>query len=200
VILENIEHLCTEDEAYRFEELYSSLQATANAESNLHEESTPTPSLDPAASSLLQSAFEGDLGVSEWQATPPESLRSQLGWPGDADSKLMQPWRHANGATAFLEPGLFASLPSHHAPDAGGAEFSRQKLHWHQLVGICSMITRCWTAEPRDGTEGVLLADEVGVGKTGLGIGAIAFVSEQVEEARKGRAPAPILCSFSHHV
>ncbi|KAF9515173.1 hypothetical protein BS47DRAFT_1361249 [Hydnum rufescens UP504] len=192
-IAQNIEHLCTEDEAHRFEEMYSSLHATVDAESNFHGDSTPISSQDPSSQALAQTAFEGDLGVSEWRASSPEALRSRLGWSSCADSKLMQHWRHLNGATAFTEPAIFAPLSSHGLSDPAGAEFSRQKLHWHQLAGICSVISRHWAEGPKDGTEGVLVADEVGVGKTGLGIGVIAFTSEQVEEARQNRPPAPII-------
>jgi hypothetical protein len=38
VIVRNIEHLCTNDEAHQFEELYFSLQATVDAELNLHDD------------------------------------------------------------------------------------------------------------------------------------------------------------------
>ena len=50
-------------------------------------------------------------------------------------------------------------------------------LLWHQLVGISSIIKKTFTAEPVERLpSSVLIADAVGVGKTALTMGIIAFI------------------------
>lgn len=49
-------------------------------------------------------------------------------------------------------------------------------LLWHQHVSIASIIEKIWQTDNINSVPGVLLADEVGVGKTAQVIGTIAFM------------------------
>jgi len=54
------------------------------------------------------------------------------------------------------------------------------RLEWVQLAGIHAMVKKTWDiAERTEGRgRGVLLADEVGVGKTAQAMGFIAFINQ----------------------
>jgi hypothetical protein len=65
------------------------------------------------------------------------------------------------------------------------------KLLWHQEVGVAAIAAKLWTKEiTEEGVPGVLIADEVGVGKTALTMGLMAFIIDAywVQEAKAGRA------------
>jgi len=52
-------------------------------------------------------------------------------------------------------------------------------LLWHQRVGVAALVEKIWQADATDAEDnqpGVLIADEVGVGKTVLTVGALAFM------------------------
>lgn len=50
-------------------------------------------------------------------------------------------------------------------------------LQWHQRVGVAALVHKFWEVEKHPGgVPGVLLADDVGVGKTALIMGMIAFI------------------------
>ncbi|KAG1727539.1 P-loop containing nucleoside triphosphate hydrolase protein [Suillus lakei] len=67
-------------------------------------------------------------------------------------------------------------------------------LLWHQRVGVAALVTKFWQAEESpDGMPGVLIADEVGLGKTVLVMGTIAFIIDaywvhQLRLGSEGRA------------
>jgi hypothetical protein len=70
---------------------------------------------------------------------------------------------------------------------------SPTKLLWHQQVGVAALVTRLFTDEindpPEGKTPGVLLADEVGLGKT---LQCIAFMHFYMLWT-KGEIDAPLL-------
>jgi hypothetical protein len=86
------------------------------------------------------------------------------------------------------KPALFASFRSISRKCSWEAKFSHLfveenedmlplSLLWHQRAGIAAIIEKIWTkTEIPDGVPGVLIADEVGVGKTALVMGTIAFL------------------------
>ncbi|KAG9308933.1 P-loop containing nucleoside triphosphate hydrolase protein [Chiua virens] len=119
-----------------------------------------------------------DLGVEKFVQYSEQALSALLNFP-DAS------------------PALFAKLRSSSALCAWDAEDCKKfvssnpdmkplRLLWHQLVGIASVVDKAFTAEATDiGLPGVLIADAVGVGKTALTMGVIAFIIDAfyVQEA-----------------
>ncbi|KAF8431211.1 hypothetical protein L210DRAFT_934667 [Boletus edulis BED1] len=64
------------------------------------------------------------------------------------------------------------------------------RLLWHQLVGVASIIDKIFVTKPvQIGPPGILVADAVGVGKTALTMGTLAFIIDAfyVQEAIAGR-------------
>lgn len=86
------------------------------------------------------------------------------------------------------KPALFASFRSVSRKCSWEAKFSHLfvegnedmlplSLLWHQRAGIAAVVDKVWTkTETPNGVPGVLIADEVGVGKTALVMGTIAFL------------------------
>lgn len=63
-------------------------------------------------------------------------------------------------------------------------------LLWHQRVGVAALADKMWLKkENLGGVPGVLVADEVGVGKTALMMGAIAMIIDAywAQEVAAGR-------------
>jgi SNF2 family DNA or RNA helicase len=70
-------------------------------------------------------------------------------------------------------------------------------LH-HQLVGVHAILRRFLSSKPiADGTLGVLLADDVGIGKTIQSAAVIAFLAEIPVKIKRGLAIPPFLREFS---
>ncbi|KAG2122464.1 P-loop containing nucleoside triphosphate hydrolase protein [Suillus bovinus] len=110
------------------------------------------------------------------------------------------------------KPALFAELRSKTglcAWDADAAStFVRENedmeplfLLWHQRVGVAAIVDKIWGSALNEGnTPGILIADEVGVGKTALTMGTIAFVIDAywVQEVAAGRGkPAGATASIN---
>jgi len=99
----------------------------------------------------------------------PESLASNLGFK-DGLPLPFNKYRHKGGLTP-RDPkfqALFFANPS---------LFDLIALHWHQLAGLHAIVRKLFTAEPQpDHCRGILLADEVGLGKTYLLAAFIAFL------------------------
>jgi len=63
-------------------------------------------------------------------------------------------------------------------------------LMWHQKVRIASVVDKIWLCNPKTaGVPGILIADEVGIGKTALIMGTLAFIIDVywVQEFLAGR-------------
>ena len=73
-------------------------------------------------------------------------------------------------------------------------------LHWHQLAGIHSIVCTIFTAiEDSSHPCGVLIGDEVGLGKTAQAIGVIAFLNMVIFLQSEQKPLPPVLseCSVS---
>ena len=64
------------------------------------------------------------------------------------------------------------------ANPSASSEWLPLTLLWHQMVGITSIIRRMTTMKTR---SGILIADEVGVGKTSVTLGTIAMLTHMYE-------------------
>jgi hypothetical protein len=133
-----------------------------------------------------------DLGIDEESGMDPESLATQLGFVKDRLPVQFNRRRHRMGLTAWSNPSDFEGASSQHE------NLTPLSLHWHQLAGVHSIIRNTFTAE-KDTKKcaGMLICDEVGLGKTTMVISTIAFLNQVVssESERKGKLP-PILGQY----
>ncbi|KAF9470636.1 hypothetical protein BDN70DRAFT_901952, partial [Pholiota conissans] len=83
--------------------------------------------------------------------------------------------RHLDGLNYWTNAEAFVMEDRNHLPKS----IVKLRLHWHQLAGVHAIIRACFTEEPdRDHCTGVLVADEVGLGKTYQAATVIAFLAE----------------------
>lgn len=105
-----------------------------------------------------------------------DELAFNLGFKGGLPL-LFNTHRHRGGSTPWApEPPNCFDLngPLH-------SDLDLIKLHWHQLAGVHAIIRKNFTSEPAKGRcTGILLADEVGLGKTFQAATVIAFMSDLV--------------------
>lgn len=123
-----------------------------------------------------------DLGVEKFVQRSEEVLSALLNFP-NASPTLFAKFRSTSGLCAWDGDNAKQFF-------SGNPEMKPLHLLWHQLVGIASVIDKIFTAELVEvGLPGVLVADAVGVGKTALTMGVIAFIIDAfyVQEAVAGR-------------
>lgn len=123
-----------------------------------------------------------DLGVVKFARYSEEALASLLNFPNGCPS-LFAKFRSASGLCAWDGDNAKQFIP-------GNPDMKPLCLLWHQLVGIACVIDKAFSAEPVEaGLPGVLIADAVGVGKTALSLGVIAFIIDAfyTQEAAAGR-------------
>jgi hypothetical protein len=128
---------------------------------------------------------EGDMGVDEMKKKRVEELCTLLGFP-DARPIIWNSYRAAGNAQNAWEVGDEAGRKKF---DEGGEQMEPLCMLWHQLVGVASMAHKVFSAEERQECFGILLADEVGVGKTAQVMGFIALLQTiyQAEQKQKTR-------------
>ena len=101
--------------------------------------------------------------------------------------------RHRDGLNMWNSPSAFLVDDMDRLP----SEVSLLKLNWHQLAGVHAIIRACFTAEAdRDHCTGMIVADEVGLGKTYQAATVIAFLSEATIRQKKLKI-SPILSESS---
>jgi hypothetical protein len=131
------------------------------------------------------------MGVEAYSTKSPEFIREQLGWVNGGDAPSFQPFRHKNHSvdktTAWSHPAEFAALDSAPDPILG---YLSQRAKWVQLAGISSAIELLFTSSTRSAPQGILIADEVGIGKTLHALGIIAFIN-QIIQGRAANIPDP---------
>lgn len=130
----------------------------------------------------------GDLGVDKESKMSTEALMKELGIFHLAKQTFpaFNPLRHTEGKSAWDSPKDFIE---------GAPGIEDLRLRWHQLAGIHALISRGLEG------QGVLLADDVGIGKTAQIMGQIAFVMMTVltQQNKKASIPvAPIIGEYSH--
>ena len=114
----------------------------------------------------------GSLGVGPEMSMTPDQLADDLGFK-DGLPFLFINYRHKTGLVAWDNADVFNNLSD---PD-----IIPLRLHWHQLAGIHAIIRQSFSAER--GTiakPGLLVADDVGLGKTGIAIAMMAFLAHVI--------------------
>ena len=113
-----------------------------------------------------------------------------LGWGNHGLAPSMNPAFHEGGLTAWDVPGDFLATltPTQPLSDLP-AGWLPQSLSWSQLVGVSAIVDRLFSSTVGPSPQGVLLADEVGLGKTAHSIALIAFLNQIID----GRGSTPPL-------
>lgn len=98
--------------------------------------------------------FPDEVGVSAYMKYTVEEMHALLGCDNDGVLPL--------GADIHPESG------------------EKLRLRWHQLVGVASILDRCFFDEITPNPPGVLLADDVGLGKTLQVMGVISMIMSKL--------------------
>lgn len=128
----------------------------------------------PGLESMLT---EGDPGIEIEASLSPHELSRRLGFNNGLPITF-NTHRHQGGLSAWDHPGMF------HADVVNqNAEMEAIVLHWHQLAGVHAIVRMLFTDNPTSTTGeeargGVLIADEVGLGKTFQAATTVAFLSD----------------------
>jgi SNF2 family DNA or RNA helicase len=109
-----------------------------------------------------------DIGVDTFRTYDEESLNRLLHFP-DGRPALFNKFRSISRKCAW-DKGAEKDFVE------GNPDMQPLSLLWHQRVGIASIVEKIWTKTLTDNVPGVLLADDVGVGKTAQVMGTIAFI------------------------
>jgi len=147
------------------------------------EDEPPLPNLLDDNQELNDSG--GDFGVEVESTMTPVSLALSLGFrSGRGLPAQFNPLRHRSGLspwddqTQFVKPDMDL-LPEH---------LTKMELHWHQLCGVHSIARSLFTEDTNPHRAlGVLIGDEVGLGKTAQSIAFISFLNDAIfrQENRK---------------
>lgn len=127
----------------------------------------------------------GDLGVEEESSMPPDTLAYRLGFVRQSLPHQFNTERHPSGVSLWQESSWKSAK-----------QLEKVKLHWHQLAGVHSVIRNSFSSkEDSDDASlsGMLISDEVGLGKTALAITVIAFLNQVLSLMAKGERLPPIL-------
>jgi hypothetical protein len=143
----------------------------------------------PQLSFSLSDVDRSDLGMEAEARLSPDTLAKNLGFIRQNLPYQFQPFRHKTGITAWDQPASFNVTTR--------ASLVEMKLHWHQLAGVHSIIRNTFTSKPKpDHCTGMLICDEVGLGKTALSIATIAFLNQAVILQEFNEPLPPILSKY----
>ncbi|KAM6488893.1 P-loop containing nucleoside triphosphate hydrolase protein [Amanita muscaria] len=125
----------------------------------------------------------GDMGVTDMKMKTEEELCNLLSFQHGrpinwnafcSESKAVTAWDQTDNAGNF---------------ETGGVGMTELRLLWHQLVGVAAMADKAWQTKA---PFGILLADEVGVGKTAQVMAFISFL-QLVHQCEVNGQPRPPL-------
>ena len=143
----------------------------------------PVPEFSPGQK-RLNDVFDGrhDFGVENQMLMAPEVLARELGFVGWIPPAFHDK-RHPLGVNAWDQPQAFLT----------GIQLLPMRLHWHQLVGVDAIVERLWSVVPNFRNAGILIGDEVGLGKTAQAIALLAFFNLSITAQLTGKPLPPIL-------
>lgn len=181
--------LATEEELLELVRVYQEYFVPADDEDN----EAPALSEVPNDTIAMKDAGTTDLGMEVEAHLTPDALAARLYFLKWRLPHQFNPHRHKSGITAWDSPDSFidddAPLPPSLVPIA---------LHWHQLSGAHSIVRNTFAKDPSiDQCTGMLICDEVGLGKTALALSTIAFLNQIVVLQQGGQALPAILGYYS---
>jgi SNF2 family DNA or RNA helicase len=142
---------------------------------DLEEEDEP-PISDALPENQKLNNCGGDFGMEEESGMTPSSLAISLGYRSGIPATF-NPIRDRSGLTPWDDPTPFSNLKLDALPD----NLTQIRLHWHQLAGTHSIMRSILSPNPNPSSVlGILIADEVGLGKTAQAISVIAFFMQAV--------------------
>lgn len=149
----------------------------------------PVIQLRSLAGAFDESTEGADIGT-EYEATKSRQvLANNLGFIEELPL-LFNTTRHTAGLTRWTSFEAFQIEPGAPVPP----EIRNLNLHWHQLAGIHSILRACFTSESRPThCTGILVADEVGLGKTYQSAAVIACLADAVTKQKEKLPAAPLL-------
>lgn len=166
----------------------------------------PALDLESELSFKFKDAVVGDLGMEVEATAPPDALSHALGFIRHRLPHQFNLLRHKRGITPWEQPELFnIDLDAALSPDRTQFDpailssllpdyMQPNELHWHQLAGTHSAIRTTRTAEPDpQHCRGMLIADEVGLGKTALCLTTAAFINQAIKLQAEKKPLPPIL-------
>ncbi|KAF9455280.1 hypothetical protein BDZ94DRAFT_1242365, partial [Collybia nuda] len=132
----------------------------------------------PAFSYRFGEAVDGsDPGVEVEMGLSPEDLDHNLGLL-DGLPVVFNRYRHCGGLTSWDPAYATKFVPENAQNDADMVPI---QLHWHQKAGVHAMFRMVFNEAPvSDACTGVLVADDVGLGKTFQAITAVTILAELV--------------------
>ena len=128
--------------------------------------------------SIQQCLKDVDLGVEEENKMDPSALSQDLGYIDNLPF-LFNPSRHKTGYNPWDKPAVFDSA----SPEFSSENIIPSSLHWHQLAGVHSIFRTVFSPNEVDGgsnCRGMLIADEVGLGKTAMVITVMVTLSHLI--------------------
>ncbi|KAG7441287.1 uncharacterized protein BT62DRAFT_1011878 [Guyanagaster necrorhizus] len=133
----------------------------------------------------------GDLGVESWSKTTDKVLAEMLRWDNGCPDEF-NPFINTSLTDYWENPDYAAKIPP------GGDEDNEvMNIMWHQIVGITAMVNMLWTTKlDDDGVPGILLADEVGLGKTAQMMGLLAFIISCYRAQKLSKELPPVLGEY----
>ncbi|KAM6488891.1 P-loop containing nucleoside triphosphate hydrolase protein [Amanita muscaria] len=131
----------------------------------------------------------GDMGVERMQTKTQEELCNLLSFQQGRPINWNSFRSVSNSRTAWEETDEVARAKF----ETGGDGMQELSLLWHQLVGVASLAVKAWGTDPRHAPFGILLADEVGVGKTAQVMAFIALLQLVNQCEVNGQSRPPIL-------
>ncbi|KAK7434927.1 hypothetical protein VKT23_019930 [Stygiomarasmius scandens] len=123
-----------------------------------------------------------DLGMEEESKMDLNTLIERLDLKVNQLPHQFNPNRHTSGLNPWDNAGAFKQTSTSLSP---------LKLHWHQYAGVHSILRNIFTSQPdREACTGMLVADEVGLGKTTLCLSVIAMLN-QISVLQESGNPLP---------
>ena len=98
---------------------------------------------------------------------------------------LFNTHRHQGGITPWEDPVAFQNISND--------EFTTTQLRWHQLAGVHGILRRVYSPKPTPERSGMLIADEVGLGKTLQSLATRASLTECVGRQERDIDPFLLL-------
>jgi hypothetical protein len=140
--------------------------------------------------------FEGaDPGVEVECLMQGEDLANGLGFTKSGLPILFNPVRHVMGMTAWDRKHRKAFADAN--IDDLDPMLEKLTLHWHQLAGVHAVVRKIFTSEASvDNCTGILLADEVGLGKTMQSLAVVAFLIDLMARQERATPYPPLVRKF----
>lgn len=203
--------LATQEEIDSFQDEYLRIFEgyTGVMDDDLQNDDEEDEHQDVSMAQLQDKTFQYDLGVEKECKMALEELKKSLGLPtGKGSFPLISKWRLDSLYTPWEKNGKDMIKNAEQDVAKGKPlpeKVAEMDLRWHQYCAIHSWVRMNFktTVEKSDNgnlmkPEGVLLADEVGLGKTPTVFGIIAFLDLVAEALDGGHALPKILTDLGN--